>query len=89
MKTNNVQGVMDYPDKIAEVLRNRGNPEFVWRETILEDLHPLDKYMRRHEGNGWRKVRKAITMCLSDPKMLGYTYDGGSNHNPRFKKVKR
>lgn len=81
--------VMDYPDKINVILSNRGNPEFVWREPILEELHPLGKYMRRHEGPGWRKVRKAITMCLSDPDISGYTYDGGSRHNPRFKKVKR
>lgn len=83
----------DLPKQIQRILENMGNPTFVWRESLVDELYPhVDSHRYGKKNNGCvsgeaRSIRRKITMYMSDPASCGYMYDGGNSHNPRFRKV--
>lgn len=90
--TNRIRSVKNgpLPAQIRNILEKKGYPSYINRDDLVEAIspRPSTKGPAFHE---WQRsvqdLRLQITICMSDPDLLGYVADNNNSRNRRFRRV--
>jgi hypothetical protein len=81
----------DLPYMIYKVLKEKQFPGIVTREDVVVELLP-PPCRRGPAYDDWKRnkqeFRRQVTICLSDPDVVGYAVYGTNSKGPRFYRVK-